>query len=412
MAGSTPSWTVNEYAIPASHPRGYLRGVRDPQTSRLRLHVKQYVPHGASSLGDGQHAVTLIVQHGQPPGDNKEAYEPFMQDLLSQSNLPPIRAIWALDIASAGQSFLLNRDEIGDEPHWFDASRDILQMVNYFQTEMKPPLVGFGQSWGGAVLAVAASWSPRLFQALILSEPVLENGYYHFQAAQGNLDALKGMKGAVAAIGIAKRKRYFSSRRVLVDSMQKLPMWKEYDPRVLQQILKFDYRDLEDGRVELVTPPYQAFQFFQRPSPPLPGYPEAEEYSDRREDANYPAGWYQEMSWHAKQSLSRLHCPMLILWENTERPFVSNEGYRTRVMEAALARKSRESKVQQEFVEGGHSLALFVPLRVAQATARWLDGVWREWTVEEAKRQNHARIDPENIPDGQQRLLRATLTKL
>jgi len=412
MAGSAPSWTIHEHVIPASHPRGYLRGVRDPQTSRLRLHVKQYVPDSARSLGGGQHAITLIVQHGQPPGDNKEAYEPFIQDLFSQSNLPPIRAIWALDIASAGQSFLLNRDDIGDEPHWFDTSRDILQMVNYFQSEMKPPLVGFGQSWGGAVLAMAASWSPRLFQGLILSEPILENGYFHIQAARDNPEVLKGMKGAVAAIGIAKRKRYFNSRKALIGSMQKLPMWKEYDPRVLRQILKYDYRDLDDGRVELVTPPYQAFQFFQRPSPPLPGYPEAEEYSERREDSNYPDGWYQEMSWHAKQSLSKLHCPLLILWENSKRPFVSDEGYRKRIMEAALARKSREKKVRQEFVEGGHSLALFVPLRVAQTTSRWLDGIWGEWTVEEAQRQGHARIDPENIPDGQQRLLMANLAKL
>lgn len=411
MAGFAPSWTVNEYVIPASHPRGYLRGVRNPQTSRLRLHVKQYVPQSASALGNSQHAITLIVQHGQPPGDNKEVYEPFMWDLVCQTNLPPVRAIWALDIASAGQSFLLNRDEIGDEPHWFDASRDILQMINYFQTEMKPPLVGFGQSWGGAVLAMAASWHPRLFQGLILSEPILENGYYHFSAVDADADELKKLQGGVAAAGIAKRKRYFSSRKALVESVEKLPMWKAYDPRVLNQILKFDYRDLEDGRVELVTPPYQTLQFFQRPSPALPGYPEAEEYNDRREDANFPPGWYQEMSWHAKQALTGLHSRMLILWE-TEGTFVSTEGYRKRVMEAALARKSRENKVQQEFVEGGHSLALFVPLKTAQATARWLDGVWKEWTAEETTRQQDVRIDAENIPVGIQQLLRASLTKL
>jgi pimeloyl-ACP methyl ester carboxylesterase len=411
MAEFAPSWTVNEYVIPASHPRGYLRGVRDPQTSRLRLHVKQYVPNSASSLGDSQHAITLIVQHGQPPGDNKEAYEPFMWDLICQTNLPPVRAIWALDIASAGKSFLLNRDEIGDEPHWFDASRDILQMVNHFQTEMKPPLVGFGQSWGGAVLAMAASWHPRLFQGLILSEPILETGYYHFNEVHANADEFKKLQGGVAAAGIAKRKRYFSSRKALVESVQRLPMWKAYDPRVLNQILKFDYQDLEDGRVELVTPPYQAFQFFQRPSPALPGYPEAEEYNDRREDANFPPGWYQEMGWHAKQALTGLHCRMLFLWES-EGTFVSNEGYRKRVMEAALARKSRENKVQQEFVEGGHSLTLFVPLRTAQATARWLQGVWKEWTADEENRQKHARIDAENIPVGIQQLLRASLTKL
>ena len=178
IADFKPTWKVNEHIVPASHPRGYLRGVRDPQTTRLRLHVKQYIPYRSKALPDNELAITLVVQHGQPPGDNKEAYEPFMWDLLYQPNLPPIRAIWALDIASAGQSFLLNRKEIGDEPHWFDAARDIMQVVNHFQAEMKPPLVGFGQSWGAAVLPMVATWSPRLFQGLLLSEPIVESGYY------------------------------------------------------------------------------------------------------------------------------------------------------------------------------------------------------------------------------------------
>src|SRR5271170_6534419 len=98
---------------------------RDPQTPRLRLHVKQYIPCPSGTLAETT-AVTLILQHGMPPANNKECLEPFIWDLLNQSNLPAIRAIWATDIASFGKSFWLNRDEIGDEPHWFDSARDMI----------------------------------------------------------------------------------------------------------------------------------------------------------------------------------------------------------------------------------------------------------------------------------------------
>lgn len=186
-------------------------------------------------------------------------------------------------------------------------------------------------------------------------------------------------------------------------------MWKAYDPRVLDQIMKFDYRDLEDGRVELVTPPIQTFQFFGRPSPPLKGYPEGEDYADRREDSNYPPGFYQDMRSHAKQALSGLHCRLLILWE-TKNSLISDEGYRKRVMEAVLSRSSRKEKVEEVFVEGRHSLALFAPKKTAKASARWIAKFWEEWTAEEGRRsQEDAPIDAEKMPDKMEEKLKASL---
>ncbi len=92
---------------------------------------------------------------------------------------------------------------------------DITQMINYFQSEMRPPLVGFGQSWGATVLAMAASWNRRLFQVVILSEPVLENGWYHVRnSLETNL-----VSGGDAAPSIARRKRYFSNRSAVMDTV-------------------------------------------------------------------------------------------------------------------------------------------------------------------------------------------------
>ena len=244
--------------------------------------------------------------------------------------MPPVRAIWAMDIASAGQSFLLNKADIGDEPHWYDPSRDIVQMINHFHTEIRPPLIGFGQSWGAVVLAMAASSSPRLFQGLILSEPVFESGWYHVRE---NPDWERVRGGSVAA-SIARRKRYFGNRTALMDSVNRLDMWKAYDPRVLHQILCYDYRDLEDGRVELITPPLQTLSYFLRPSPPLSGFPENEDYTMRTEEGNWPPGFYNAQGVVGKRALAKLKCPLLLLWETTG-TFISNEAYRRRILESA-----------------------------------------------------------------------------
>lgn len=397
MANFNPSWTVKEHVIPASHPRGYRRGVRDPQKSRLRLHVKQYVPLRAKLLSADEYAITLIVQHGQPPGDNKEAYEPFMWDLLCQQALPPVRAIWAMDIATAGQSFLLNRNEIGDEAHWYDTSRDIVQMVNYFQTEMRAPIVGFGQSWGGAVLTMAASWNPRLLQGLVLSEPVFENGWYHIQNSLKNKEKLR-INGDAAAPSLGKRRRYFPSRAAFLESVDRVKMWKAYDPRVLHQILKYDYHELEDGRVELITPPALTVSYFLRPSPPLKGYPENEDHPTRAEDAKWPPGFYSAQGAFGKKALSTLTCSLLFLWE-AKSSFISDEAYKTRILEAAEAFGHRKDRIEQKAVEGGHSLALLVPTKTAEAVSTWLEKFWQNWLKEERCRASDAPIDPETVPE-------------
>jgi pimeloyl-ACP methyl ester carboxylesterase len=366
--------------------------VRDPQKSRLRLHVKQYIPPRPKPLSDDELAITFIVQHGQSPGDNKGAYEPFMWDLLCQPGLPPVRAIWAMDIASAGQSFLLNQAEIGDEPHWYDSSRDIVQMVNCFQDEMRPPLVGFGQSWGCAVVAMAASSNPRLFQGIILSEPVLENGWYHVH----DKSAKSLVTGGAAAPSIAKRKRHFPTRAALVEAMNRSKMWKVYDPRVVQQMIAHDYRELPDGRMELITPPVQTVSFFLRPSPPVEGFPENEDYSTRTEESNWPPGFYSAQGPVGKAALARITCPILFLWEK-KATFLSDEGYRKRILTAAGAFGPRKEPIDQMNVDGGHSLPLFVPRKTAVAVSSWTQKFWQRWLDEEERRAADTPIDAQNV---------------
>jgi hypothetical protein len=245
------------------------------------------------------------------------------------------------------------------------------------------------------VLVMAASWNPRLFQGLILSEPVFETGWYHVRDKSGG----QLVTGGAAATSLVRRKRYFSSREALAESINRLKMWKAYDPRVLHQILTHDYRDLEDGRVELITPPVQTVSFFLRPAPPVEGFPENEDFATRTEEANWPPGFYSAQNAAGKKALATLNCPLLFLWEK-KGTFVSNEGYRRRVLESTVAHVHRKDQIEERFVDGGHSLALFVPTKTAAAATPWIEKTWRRWLEGEQRAQAGAPIDAESVPLG------------
>jgi hypothetical protein len=90
-------WAIRHHVIPASHIRGYKRGVRDEKNAPLQLSVNEYTPTGDVSASDD--AVTIVFIHGV--GSTKESYEPFFQQLKNSSL--PIRSIWAADIAWHGE---------------------------------------------------------------------------------------------------------------------------------------------------------------------------------------------------------------------------------------------------------------------------------------------------------------------
>jgi pimeloyl-ACP methyl ester carboxylesterase len=91
-------WDITKHAIPASHIRGYRRGVRDERTALLKLSVNEYRPKSDEKYGDD--AVTIVFIHGV--GSTKESYEPFFQQLKSCGLV--VRSVWAADIAWHGKS--------------------------------------------------------------------------------------------------------------------------------------------------------------------------------------------------------------------------------------------------------------------------------------------------------------------
>ncbi|KAK5328486.1 hypothetical protein LTR93_002271 [Exophiala xenobiotica] len=189
-------------------------------------------------------------------------YEPMFEDLYEKlTGLGRrIRAIWIADIAHQGQSGILNANALGNDPNWWDFARDLLFLINQKQKQMPQPLVGIGHSMGGSQLAQLALLHPRLLQALILIDPVIqtENPSKTFaKASTYRRDFWPARDSAARAFGMGK-------------------FYQAWDPRVHTRWVKYGLTDLpvplyHDSRTEeeppvmLTTPKAQEVFSYLRP---------------------------------------------------------------------------------------------------------------------------------------------------
>ena len=388
---SKESWNVQEHVIPASHIRGFSRGVRDESTAHLRIALKQYTPrYRESKPGD----VTLIMAHGV--GSSKELYEPFFDELLHCGL--PIRGVWAADAAHHGASYVLNENIIGDEPHWFDTSRDLLQMVNLFQMEMPPPIIGVGQSWGCVVISLMSIYHPRLFTGIVSIEPVFITGYKYKKRKE---DKERPDKFHLATL-MAKRRDTWLSREEAREKLAANPMYSTFDPRVFERVIEYGLRDVpsEGGlskAVKLKTPKSMEVYTMMRPDPPFPGYPEAPDYQKRGKDTTIIAGFYRDEVRQAFESLADLQPPVLYVWGNLS--FLHDSDYSDSVLEkTGMGRMGgggvANGQVKEMSVDGArHHVPMEKPGGAAKAIAEWLSGVLKMYSAETENRKSQPGFD-------------------
>ncbi len=280
---SEEMWTICEHVISASHIRGFSRGIRDEQKGRLRLAVKQYIPkaHTEPTATDA----TLIMMGGI--GSSKEIYEPFYDELLQRGLR--IRAVWSMDTAHHGASYVLNEGMIGDEPHWFDSSRDLLHMMNHFQELMPPPLIAMGLSWGCVSIVSLAIFHPRLFSGIVLMEPTLRT-----TSAVRRIDRIDtGIDLSHRAVAMVKRRDLWPSLEDASNRLRATPHFGPFDSRVFERVIKYHLRPASPAMqsyigspdaVTLTTPKSMEVGTMMCPDPPFAGHPEAADFHNRPED--------------------------------------------------------------------------------------------------------------------------------
>lgn len=372
----TPRWRVQSHVIPAAHTRGTSRGIR-PGSRPLRLAVKQYT--SADEVSYGVCSLTLIVAHGI--GASKESFEPFFDELASSG--APVRAIWMADAVHNGESYELNKDSLGDETDWLDYSRDVYQMINYFQDEIQQPLVGIGHSLGAGVLGYLAAWHPRLFNGIVMLEPGLGPGMsYTWPAPQRYYPGLVAMR----------RRDFWPTREEAAKELRKTRYYKNYDPRAFDNVVRYELRDVDpsgstnapsEGGVALVTPKAMEMSMWVVPDPPLPGF-------KRRNDLDYPAehttvlpGIRRPEAYRLFEALTKLFCPILYVWGTNS---LSDEKRQELYLKGtAIEWSERTGNITSRTVDCGHMMPQEDPAGTASVVTGWLGYQYKKAQEERAE---------------------------
>jgi pimeloyl-ACP methyl ester carboxylesterase len=134
-------------------------------------------------------------------------------------------------------------------------------MVNHFRAQMPRPIIGVGHSMGGCQLANLSLLHPRLFETLVLIDPVI----------QGKVSLNGNISPAAAS---ARRRDRWPSREEAAKSFGKSKFYQSWDPRVLDRWVKYGLRDtptmlFPDAKapeVTLTTTKHQEVMTFLRPN--------------------------------------------------------------------------------------------------------------------------------------------------
>ncbi|KAH8664415.1 Alpha/beta hydrolase family-domain-containing protein, partial [Xylariales sp. PMI_506] len=210
-------FTCKTHIVPCCHIRHYSKSTSRSQNDELYLQVKQYVPLNYNPK-DGD--VTILAAHAN--GYPKELYEPLWDELYEHVEKYEdfrIRGIWIADMFNQGASGEMNASKLGNEPSWFDAARDYLNLVNHFRREMPSPIFGVGHSVGGTIMLNLALLHPRLLTGVFAVEPMTTRSPREF--------SLQG------AYRLSQQPTRWPSWEHAIAYVRRSAFFKHWDPRVV-----------------------------------------------------------------------------------------------------------------------------------------------------------------------------------
>ncbi|KAF4634054.1 hypothetical protein G7Y89_g4067 [Cudoniella acicularis] len=251
---SSSIFEIKEHTVECQHIREYTRATADSQEAVLHLAVKQYTP--LDNLKPQSGDVTIIGAHAN--GFPKATLSKFIHELVLiviRNYMSPFGTTYTHRLNG-----VLNEQLLGDDPSWFDHSRDLLHMINIHRASMPMPILGMGHSFGGNILCNLAFMHPRLLSTVILMDPVIQQ---HASAP----------KGPSPARSSAFRRDLWPSREEAIAAFRKSKFYSTWDPRVFDRWCKYGIRETptniypnEKGAVTLTTTKNHECFTFMRPS--------------------------------------------------------------------------------------------------------------------------------------------------
>lgn len=385
MAGS---FEVKERVFQGQHIREYPNALAHSQEDAVLLHAKQYIPRPESRpsprrdpTSPRDDGLTIICFHAN--GYHKELYEPLLDELLAQLHRHKVRvhSIWMPDQAYMGASRSLNAQILGNEPHWWDFSRDILCMVNSFRAEMRRPIVGLGHSMGADQAVAVSHYHPRVFEGLVLVDPSMTDGW---------------AKSIGKMIKFSLRKPHqYRSRHEAESSIATDPFLKDWDKRVLQRYAQTNFCDADApsasdraGTVSTLTHPHIETMHLIRPNLDVestnspPSLSDLLKHPDLNPRAEITAPIYTSPTNLAMSWLPSLRPPVLYIYGKGSQVVPADAIPKREAITGAGVGGSggrRLGQVRAVTLEGGHMLPMTNPAGTAAEAARFLAGLFEEW---------------------------------
>jgi pimeloyl-ACP methyl ester carboxylesterase len=394
---SSSLFKVTEHAVPCAHIRHYPFATIDGKDHELHLSVKQYTP--LDNLNPQPGDVTFLGAHAN--GFPKELYEPLWDSLLEHSKKAGfrIRNIFISDVAHQGQSSVLNEQLLGNDPSWWDAPRDLFNLVNHFRNDFVRPIVGIGHSMGGNNLINLSLMHPRLFTTLLMIDPVVSRVF----SPRGNWSP--------AQLSSIRRDRW-PSRKIAAEGFKKSKFYSTWDPRVLDLWVKYGLRDLPtkvydeapesrpyepaEKEVTLTTTKHQEVFTFLRPTPKTSiltelGLPEHLTHSDLN-----PA-WKDQLIYRPEGVKTFANLPFLapsvfyVFGEHSDlcTPEAMKDKLETTGTGLAGSGGVAAGRVRHVLLKDtGHLIPMEKTDETAKACAGWLESEIKRWKDEEKMQQD------------------------
>ncbi|OBZ69359.1 Peroxisomal membrane protein LPX1 [Grifola frondosa] len=228
--------------------------------------------------------LTLVFLHGI--GAHKETWTPVIQclvlEIAASSSPLYVNEIWAMDCVQHGDSGLLNEASLGDTFDCADYARDLTNFLLHYLPEDTSParristnlfrlpesvtdrrkihrfsnrtVVGVGHSVGACSLINPAVEYPALLSSLVLVESMTIPEYVKYIDGHRKNEAM-----------CLRRRWLWDSIEDATRDIHKSGYYRSWDPKCLQQFLKYAIIRTSDGKFRLKTHPYfESLMMYER----------------------------------------------------------------------------------------------------------------------------------------------------
>ncbi|ORY75454.1 Alpha/beta hydrolase family-domain-containing protein [Protomyces lactucae-debilis] len=346
------------FTINASHPRSHPRST-NKANDRLQCCGNIY---SRSAILPASGTFNIIMAHAN--GFPKELYEPFIEDLFKENK--QVKQVYILDAAHQNMSGNLNIDKLGDVVTWYDGAFDLFEMIRALKVD--GPLIGIGHSMGGCQIAYLAVIHPRLFEGIVLMDPILFD-------AGSNKSSWVGKPNNIANMS-ARRRQDFPSRQAARQGFLKSPFYQSWEPKVFEMWMQYGVVPVsppsavsdnaaEEGPVRLSTLVSQEVYTFLHWFPKRPSEMSGNHLDMTDADVDCATFTFR--------NLAQIRCPV---------KFIYGERSPDMTAEVRLGQTSRcKHSIEHIMPRAGHLIPMEQPLNCALSCSGFLNTQAKVWAA-------------------------------